>query len=145
MIYQWNGDLNVIIRQTKESKRVGEILEGLKLGGANSKGSSDTDNIPNTLNSDQVDIETVVGQGVFKTAYNFKLSSQLRVLRKSRLSFLKSTRCLLLSSVITVGCKNKALSENYAKQLYTREYLRGASVTGWCFKITSLNPCKAFN
>jgi hypothetical protein len=33
--YQWNGDLNVITRQTKESKRVGEILEGLKLGGAN--------------------------------------------------------------------------------------------------------------
>jgi hypothetical protein len=42
MIYQWNDDLNVITRQTKESKRVGEILEGLKLGGANSEGSSDT-------------------------------------------------------------------------------------------------------
>jgi hypothetical protein len=27
MIYQWNDDLNVITRQTKESKRVGEILE----------------------------------------------------------------------------------------------------------------------
>jgi hypothetical protein len=31
MIYQWNGDLNVITRQTKESKRVGEILKGLRL------------------------------------------------------------------------------------------------------------------
>ncbi|CAB5507190.1 hypothetical protein AZO1586R_2278, partial [Bathymodiolus azoricus thioautotrophic gill symbiont] len=80
MIYQWNGDLNVITRQTKESKRVGEILEGLKLGGANSKGSPDTDNIPNTLNSDQVDTETVVGQGVFKTAYNFKDRPNLLVL-----------------------------------------------------------------
>jgi hypothetical protein len=40
MIYQWNGDLNVITKQTKESKRVGEILEGLKLGGANSKGGN---------------------------------------------------------------------------------------------------------
>jgi hypothetical protein len=29
-----------------------------------------------------------------------------------------------------VGCKNQALSENYAKQLYTRKYLRGVSVTG---------------
>ncbi|SEH83707.1 hypothetical protein BAZSYMB_SCAFFOLD00080_8 [Bathymodiolus azoricus thioautotrophic gill symbiont] len=32
---------------------------------------------------------------------DLSLSSQLCVLRKSRLSFLKSTRCLLLSSVIT--------------------------------------------
>jgi hypothetical protein len=57
MIYQWNGDLNVITRQTKESKRVGEILEGLKLGGANSEGSSDTidvDSIPDTLSNKQV-------------------------------------------------------------------------------------------
>jgi hypothetical protein len=45
MLYQWNGDLSVITRQTKESKRAGEILEGLKLGGANSKGSSDADDI----------------------------------------------------------------------------------------------------
>jgi hypothetical protein len=29
-----------------------------------------------------------------------------------------------------VGSKNEELSKNYAKQLYTREYLRGASVTG---------------
>jgi hypothetical protein len=27
-----------------------------------------------------------------------------------------------------VGCKNQALSENYAKQLYTRRYLRGGGV-----------------
>jgi hypothetical protein len=27
-------------------------------------------------------------------------------------------------------CKNQALSESYARQLYTREYLRGVSVTG---------------
>jgi hypothetical protein len=32
MIYQWNSDLNIITRQTEESKRVGEILKGLKLG-----------------------------------------------------------------------------------------------------------------
>jgi hypothetical protein len=31
---------------------------------------------------------------------------------------------------LCVGCKNQALSENYAKQLYTRKYLRGVSVTG---------------
>jgi uncharacterized FAD-dependent dehydrogenase len=37
MIYQWNGDLNVITRQTKEFKRVGEILKGLRLGDANPK------------------------------------------------------------------------------------------------------------
>jgi uncharacterized FAD-dependent dehydrogenase len=52
MIYQWNGDLNVITRQTKESKRVGEILKGLKLGDANPKGSLDTvdiDSIPDKL------------------------------------------------------------------------------------------------
>jgi hypothetical protein len=29
-----------------------------------------------------------------------------------------------------VGCKNQLLSENYAKQLYTRRYLRDTSVTG---------------
>jgi hypothetical protein len=29
-----------------------------------------------------------------------------------------------------VGSKNEELSKNYAKQLYTREYLRGARVTG---------------
>jgi hypothetical protein len=55
------GDLNVITRQTKESKRVGEILEGLKLGGANSEGSSDTidvDSIPDTLSNKQVDTKT---------------------------------------------------------------------------------------
>jgi hypothetical protein len=33
MIYQWNNDLNIVTQQTEESKRVGEILEGLKLGG----------------------------------------------------------------------------------------------------------------
>jgi hypothetical protein len=55
---------------------VGEILEGLKLGGANSKGG----NIPSTLNSNHVDTETVVGEGVFKTAYNFKGRPDLLVL-----------------------------------------------------------------
>jgi hypothetical protein len=29
-----------------------------------------------------------------------------------------------------VGCDNGMLSENYAKQLYTRKYLRDTSVTG---------------
>jgi hypothetical protein len=53
-------DLNVITRQTKESKRAGEILEGLKLGGANSKGSSDADDIPSTLSSDQSNFYTII-------------------------------------------------------------------------------------
>jgi hypothetical protein len=66
--------------QTKESKRAGEILEGLKLGGANSKGSSDADDIPSTLSSDQVDITNFVGKGAFKTAYNFKNRPDLLVL-----------------------------------------------------------------
>jgi hypothetical protein len=35
-----------------------------------------------------------------------------------------------LNRAALVGCKNQALSENYAKQLYTRKYLRGVSVTG---------------
>jgi hypothetical protein len=34
MIYQWNADLNIITKQTEESKRIGEILKGLKLGDA---------------------------------------------------------------------------------------------------------------
>jgi hypothetical protein len=34
MIYQWNTDLNIVTQQTEESKRVGEVLKGLKLGGA---------------------------------------------------------------------------------------------------------------
>ncbi|VVH50590.1 hypothetical protein BPUTSESOX_1116, partial [uncultured Gammaproteobacteria bacterium] len=80
MIYQWNDDLNIVTQQTEESKRVGEILEGLKLGGASSKGSSDTDNIPSTLSSDQVDITNFVGKGAFKTAYNFKNRPDLLVL-----------------------------------------------------------------
>jgi hypothetical protein len=63
MIYQWNGDLNVITKQTEESKRVGEILEGLKLGGANSKGG----NIPSTLNSNhiRVDLHVAFSAGYF--------------------------------------------------------------------------------
>jgi hypothetical protein len=28
MIYQWNADLNIITKQTEESKRIGEILKG---------------------------------------------------------------------------------------------------------------------
>jgi hypothetical protein len=35
-----------------------------------------------------------------------------------------------LNRAALVGCKNQALSENYAKQLYTRTYLRHTSVTG---------------
>jgi hypothetical protein len=35
-----------------------------------------------------------------------------------------------LNRAALVGCKNKDLSKNYAKQLYTRAYLRRASVTG---------------
>jgi hypothetical protein len=35
-----------------------------------------------------------------------------------------------LNRAALVGSKNEELSKNYAKQLYTREYLRGASVTG---------------
>jgi hypothetical protein len=59
MIYQWNADLNIVTQQTEESKRVGEVLKGLKLGGASSKGSSDAvdiDSIPDTLTSQQIDI-----------------------------------------------------------------------------------------
>jgi hypothetical protein len=35
-----DADLNIVTQQTEESKRVGEVLKGLKLGGASSKGSS---------------------------------------------------------------------------------------------------------
>jgi hypothetical protein len=35
-----------------------------------------------------------------------------------------------LNRAALVGCKNQLLSENYAKQLYTRRYLRDTSVTG---------------
>jgi hypothetical protein len=34
-----------------------------------------------------------------------------------------------LNRAALVGCKNQLLSENYAKQLYTRRYLRDTSVT----------------
>jgi hypothetical protein len=37
---------------------------------------------------------------------------------------------LYLNRAALVGCKNQLLSENYAKQLYTRRYLRDTSVTG---------------
>jgi hypothetical protein len=37
-----SADLNIITKQTEESKRIGEILKGLKLGDANPEGSSDT-------------------------------------------------------------------------------------------------------
>jgi hypothetical protein len=37
---------------------------------------------------------------------------------------------LLRCKQLLVGCKNQALSESYAKQLYTRKYLRNTSVTG---------------
>ncbi|CAC9634902.1 hypothetical protein, partial [uncultured Gammaproteobacteria bacterium] len=83
MIYQWNDDLNIVTQQTEEFKRVGEILKGLKLGGANSEGSSDTidvDSIPDILSNKQVDTKTAVGSGTYKTAYNFKNQPDLLVL-----------------------------------------------------------------
>jgi hypothetical protein len=50
-----------------------------------------------------------------------------------------------LNRAALVGCKNQALSESYAKQLYTRRYLRDASArifpscknnrSGWFFKV----------
>jgi hypothetical protein len=83
MIYQWNSDLKIITKQTEESKRVGEILQGLKLGDANPEGSSDAidvDSIPDTLSNKQVDTETAIGSGAFKTAYNFKDQPDLLVL-----------------------------------------------------------------
>jgi hypothetical protein len=83
MIYQWNADLNIVTQQTEESKRVGEVLKGLKLGGASSKGSSDAvdiDSIPDTLTSQQIDIGSSIGSGMFKTAYNFKDQPDLLVL-----------------------------------------------------------------
>jgi hypothetical protein len=60
MIYQWNADLNIVTQQTEESRRVGEVLKGLKLGGASSKGSSgvvDIGNIPSLLTNKHVDTE----------------------------------------------------------------------------------------
>jgi hypothetical protein len=78
MIYQWNADLNIVTQQTEESKRVGEVLKGLKLGGASSKGSSDAvdiDSIPDTLTSQQIDIGTSIGSVMFKTAYTFKVTN----------------------------------------------------------------------
>jgi hypothetical protein len=75
MIYQWNADLNIVTQQTEESKRVGEVLKGLKLGGASSKGSSDAvdiGNIPSLLTNKHVDTENPVGSGYYKTAYNLK-------------------------------------------------------------------------
>jgi hypothetical protein len=68
---------------TEESKRIGEILKGLKLGDANPEGSSDTidiNSIPDTLNATQVDTRVVVGEGASKTAYNFKNRPDLLVL-----------------------------------------------------------------
>ncbi|CAB5496063.1 C80 family cysteine peptidase, partial [Bathymodiolus thermophilus thioautotrophic gill symbiont] len=83
MIYQWNADLDIVTQQTEESKRVGEILKGLKLGGANSEGSSDTidiDSIPDTLNSKQVDTKISVGSGTYKTVHDLKNQPDLLVL-----------------------------------------------------------------
>jgi hypothetical protein len=45
-------------KQTEESKRVGEILKGLKLSDANPEGNS----IPDKLHDTQVDIRVVVGE-----------------------------------------------------------------------------------
>ncbi|OJA03692.1 hypothetical protein, partial [Bathymodiolus thermophilus thioautotrophic gill symbiont] len=68
---QWNADLDIVTQQTEESKRVAEVLSGLKLGGASSKGASDTidiDSIPNTLTSKEVDTRFPIGSGMYKTA-----------------------------------------------------------------------------
>jgi hypothetical protein len=35
-----------------------------------------------------------------------------------------------LNRAALVGCNNERLSQSYAKQLYTRKYLRNTSVTG---------------
>ncbi|MBA5249079.1 MAG: hypothetical protein FE834_06040, partial [Gammaproteobacteria bacterium] len=86
MIYQWNEDLKLITQQTEESKRVAEVLEGLKLGGGQPKDTSkdemgiDIDRIPDTLTSDQVDVHTSIGKGQYKTAYAFKNEPDLLVL-----------------------------------------------------------------
>ncbi|CAB5497277.1 hypothetical protein THERMOT_665, partial [Bathymodiolus thermophilus thioautotrophic gill symbiont] len=77
MIYQWNADLDIVTQQTEESKRVAEVLSGLKLGGASSKGAS---GIPNTLTSKQVNTEHILGEGMYKTAYNFENKPELLVL-----------------------------------------------------------------
>jgi hypothetical protein len=52
------------------------------------------------------------------------LESGLNALSFGKTNFPCSLRAAL------VGCKNQALSENYAKELYTRRYLRDTSVTG---------------
>jgi hypothetical protein len=60
-----------------------EILKGLRLGDANPKGSPgtvDIDSIPDKLYDTQVDTSVVVGEGAFKTAYNFKNRPNLLVL-----------------------------------------------------------------
>ncbi|CAB5493969.1 hypothetical protein THERMOS_25, partial [Bathymodiolus thermophilus thioautotrophic gill symbiont] len=83
MIYQWNADLDIVTQQTEESKRVAEVLSGLKLGGASSKGASDTidiDSIPNTLTSKEVDTRFPIGSGMYKTAYDIENQPDLLVL-----------------------------------------------------------------
>ncbi|MBA5249988.1 MAG: hypothetical protein FE834_10775, partial [Gammaproteobacteria bacterium] len=84
MIYQWNEDLKLITQQTEESKRVAEVLEGLKLGGASSKGASkggvDIDSIPDILTNAEVDMSVTIGDGTFKDAYAFKNKPNLLVL-----------------------------------------------------------------
>ncbi|MBA5249084.1 MAG: hypothetical protein FE834_06065, partial [Gammaproteobacteria bacterium] len=65
-------------------------LEGLKLGGASSKGASkggtgatgmdDIPDIPNTLTNDEVDTRTSIGEGSYKAAYAYKNEPRLLVL-----------------------------------------------------------------
>jgi hypothetical protein len=92
---------NIVTQQTEESKRAGEILENLKLGCVNSKGSSDTgtgtdidtdiidiDNIPDTLTNAHIDFNDAVGVGSFKTAYNLKNQPDLSVVAIGLLEYL---------------------------------------------------------
>jgi hypothetical protein len=103
MIYQWDSDLNIITKQTEESKRVGEILKGLKLSDANPEGNS----IPDKLHDTQVDIRVVVGEGAFKTAHNFKNRPDLLVLllRKDRHAHILEKEIKYLEQLDSLGMK----------------------------------------
>ncbi|CAB5499794.1 C80 family cysteine peptidase, partial [Bathymodiolus thermophilus thioautotrophic gill symbiont] len=78
MIYQWNADLDIVTQQTEESKRVAEVLDGLKLGPFNSETSSQDDNIayikklPTVLTNAEIDTDVILGSGAFKIAHAFR-------------------------------------------------------------------------